>query len=156
MLSCVGRHVVELPSGHPRPSRVRAPVYRGCPAWTHGGVTESKDNPVTKSQPLCVLVGVVASCVLCARVPRVLRDVLTTECNSCATENTYTPPRLEALFELSIVIILRHLYRSLQQFCRFWVLCPTRHIVRHVLYFVRDLTDFPCLLSAVSQSTLFM
>ena len=29
VLSCVGRHVVELLSGHPRLSRVRAPVYRG-------------------------------------------------------------------------------------------------------------------------------
>ena len=73
---------------------------------------------------MCVLVGVVASCVLCARVPRVLRDVLTTGCISCATENTYTPPRLEALFKLSDVIILRHLYHSLQQFCLFWMFCP--------------------------------
>ena len=78
VLSCVGRHVVELLSGHPRPSRVRTPVYVGGPAWT--------DRSVTKEATLvCVLDGVVASCVLCARVPRVLRDVLTTGCISCAT-----------------------------------------------------------------------
>ena len=59
---------------------------------------------------MCVLVGVVTSCVLCARVRgRVSR--------SCATENTYTPPRLEALFKLSVVAILRHLCRSLQHLC---------------------------------------
>ena len=96
------------------PSSLRVPWVscldpRGCP--------RVQDDPVTKSQPLCVFVGVVASCVLCARVPRVLRDVLTTGCISCATENTYAPPRLEALFQLSVVIILRHVYRSLQQFC---------------------------------------
>ena len=96
-----------------------------------------------------VLVGVVASCVLCARVPRVLGDVLTTGYISRATEIAYTPPRLEALFMLSVVIILRHLYRSLQQFCGFWVLCPIRHLVRHVLHLVRDLIDFPCLLFAI-------
>ena len=43
---------------------------------------------------MCVLVGVVTSFVLCVRVRgRVSR--------SCATENSYTPPRLEALFKLS-------------------------------------------------------
>ena len=60
-------------------------MYRGCPCW---------EPP---SQPFCVLVGVVTSCVLCARVrghvPR-----------SCATENTYRscedtrkpkPPRIK-------------------------------------------------------------
>ena len=46
-----------------------------------------------------VLVGVVKSCGLCVRVRgRVSR--------SCASENTYTPARLEALLELSVVIIL--------------------------------------------------
>ena len=54
-VSFVGRYVVEL-SGHPRPSRVRAPVYRGCPARTHGGVSV-QDDSVTKSQLLCVCVG---------------------------------------------------------------------------------------------------
>ena len=59
---------------------------------------------------MCVLVGVETSCVLCARVRgRVSR--------SCATENTYTPPRLEALFKLSVVAIFKHLYRSLQHLC---------------------------------------
>ena len=44
---------------------------------------------MTKSQPLCVLVGVVTSCVLCARVRgRVSR--------SCATENTYSKRGIDA------------------------------------------------------------
>ena len=66
--------------------------------------------PGPKSQPICVLVGVVSSCVLSARVRgRVSR--------SCATENTHTPPRLEALFKLSVVDTLRHSYRLLQHLC---------------------------------------
>ena len=40
------------------------------------------------------VVGVVTSCVLCARVSRVLRDVLTTGCIPCATENTYIRRRV--------------------------------------------------------------
>ena len=88
-MSFVGRYVVEL-SGHPRPSRVRAPCTVGVlPGPTR--VSASRMS-VSKSQPLCVLVGDVMSCVLCARVRgRVSR--------SCATENTYTPSRLEALFK---------------------------------------------------------
>ena len=133
-VSFFGRYVVEL-SSHSRPSRVRAPVYRGCPACTHGGCHRVQDDPVRKSQPLCVLFGVVTSCVLCARVRgRVSR--------SCAVENTYTPLRLEALFKLSVVAILRHLYRSLQHLCGCTQnpsTCSTRSFF----------------LSAVSQSTLF-
>ena len=68
------------------------------------GFHRVQDDPVTKSQPLCVLVGIVTSCVLCAR----FRDRVS---SSCATGNTYTPTRLEALFKLSIVTIFRHLYR---------------------------------------------
>ena len=37
------------------------------------------------------VLGVVTSCLLCARVSRVLRDVKTTGRISCATDNTYTP-----------------------------------------------------------------
>ena len=74
------------------------------------------------------VVGVVTSCALCVRVPR-----------SCATENTDTRARLEALFKLSVVAILRHLYQSLQHV---FVLSPSRHLVRHVLHLVRSL--FAC------------
>ena len=85
-------------------------------------------DSVAKRQPLCVLVGVVTSCVLCARVrshvPR-----------SCATENTYTPARLEAPFKLSVVIFLEHSYRSLQH------LSPTRHLVRSDLHLIRDIVE---------------
>ena len=66
-----------------RPSGVRAPVYRGRPCRDTPVCHRVQDDPVTKSQPLCVLVGVVTSCVLSARVrSRVSRP--------CATENTYT------------------------------------------------------------------
>ena len=76
------------------------------------------------------VLGVVTSCVLCARVSRVLRDVKTTGRVSCATENTYTSARLEALSKLSVVIILSHSYHFHQIFCGFWVLFSTRHLVR--------------------------
>ena len=128
-VSCVGRCVVEL-SGQAGPSRVRSHCTRGVlPGPT--GCHRVQDDPVTKSQPLCVLVGVVTSCVPCARVRgRVSR--------SCATENTYTPPRLEALSKLSVFTILSHSYHFHQHFCcGFWVLVPTRHLVRDVLRSMR-------------------
>ena len=75
------------------------------------------------------VVGVVTSCVPCARVPRVARDVIPIGCSSCATENTYTPARLEALFKLSVVTILSHSYHFHQICCGLWVLSPTRHLV---------------------------
>ena len=60
-----------------------------------------QDDSVTKRQPIFVVV-VVCSC-QCLRVRgRVSR--------STATENTYTPARLEALLELSVVIFLSHLH----------------------------------------------
>ena len=58
-------------------------------------------DSVAKRQPLLCVVGVVTSCVPCARV-RTSR--------SRATENTYTPARLEALFKLSVVTVLSHPY----------------------------------------------
>ena len=70
---------------------------------------------------------------LCARVSRVLRDVKTTGRVSCATENTYTPARLEALYKLSIVTILSHSYHVHQIVCGFWVLFSTRHLVRDLI-----------------------
>ena len=54
------------------------------------------------------VLGVVTSCVLCARVSRVLKDVFKTGCISCATENTYITARLEARSKLSVVTILSH------------------------------------------------
>ena len=54
---------------------------------------------------------------------------------------SYTPARLEALFKLSVVTILKHVCRSLQHFCGLWVLSPTRHLVRHVLHLVQDLVE---------------
>ena len=57
-------------------------------------------------------------------------------CSSFATGNTYTPARLKALFNLSVVIVLSHSYLfqdSLQNFCRLWVVSPTRHLVRDLI-----------------------
>ena len=54
---------------------------------------------MTKRQPIVVVVGVVNQCGRRVRVRvRVSR--------SCATENTYTPTRLEALCKLPVVFIL--------------------------------------------------
>ena len=134
-LSCVvcrslRRGAVGPPTASPR-TRTHVP-WVSC--LDPRGVTESRMTLSQRSN-LCVLVGVVTSCVLCACVRgRVSR--------SCATENTYTPPRLEALFKLSVVAILRHLYRSLQHLCG----CTQNPSTWSTRSF---------LLSAVSQSTLF-
>ena len=128
MSSVVGR-VVELVSGHKRPSTAEALVCRGCPCRDPPVCHRVHGDSVAQHQPFYLLVRVVTSCVLCARVRGHV------PC-SCATENTCTPAGLEALFKLSVVTTLRHLYRSLQHFCGLWVLSPTRHLVRHVLHLV--------------------
>ena len=62
----------------------------GVLAGTHRCATEPRVTLWQSANP-CVLVGVVTSCVPCARV-RTSR--------SCAPENAYTPARLEALVKL--------------------------------------------------------
>ena len=90
--SCRVVELVRPPTAFPR-TAPRVPWVsfldpRGC---------QSPDDPVTKSQPLCVLVGVVTSCVLCARVRcRVSR--------SCATENTYRHLNSEVLQCRSVIL----------------------------------------------------
>ena len=68
--------------GPPTAFPVWAPVYRGCPCRDPPVCHRVQGDSVAKRQPsLCVVVGVlgvVTSCVPCARVPRVSRDVLTT------------------------------------------------------------------------------
>ena len=59
--------------------------------------------------------------------------MLTTGCISCATENTYTPARLEALSKLSVVTLLSHSYHS-HQFFLLRLYPKTRHLVRDVLH----------------------
>ena len=49
----------DLLSGLPRPSRVRAPVYRGCPCRDPLGCHRVQDDSLTKRQPIVVVVGVV-------------------------------------------------------------------------------------------------
>ena len=55
--------------------------------------------------------------------------------SSCATDNIYTPARLEALFKLSVVTFLSHSYHVHQIFYGLWVLSPTRHLVRDLIEF---------------------
>ena len=68
VLSFVGGSLVELVSGHPRPSSVEALLYRGCPCRDPPVCHRVQDDSVAKRQPFFVLVGVVTSCVLCARI----------------------------------------------------------------------------------------
>ena len=83
------------------------------------GVPQSffQGDSVAKRQPfLSVVVGVVGivtSCVPCARVPRVSRDVITTFCSSCATENTYK------FIVSDLVVIQAGRRHSEQVFCCF-------------------------------------
>ena len=73
---------MEVTSGHPRPSSMEALVYRGFLCGDPPVCHRVQDASVAKREPFFVLLGVVTSCVLCARVRgRVSR--------SCATENTY-------------------------------------------------------------------
>ena len=117
-----------------------------------------QDDLEAKSQPPTLLgvdvgvLGGVTSCILCARISRVLRDVKTTGRISCATENSCTPARLEALSKLSVVTVLSHWYHFHQILCSFQL----------VILFEMFFTSFDgaslkcsCLLSAVSQSVLF-
>ena len=83
-----------LRSGRPRPSLFGHQCTVGILAGTHRCATESKVTLWQSANPCCVFVGVVTSCVPCARVRgRASR--------TCATENAYTPARLEALSKLS-------------------------------------------------------
>ena len=109
LLSFVGGRLCGACCGPP----TAFPVGHRCTVGVLAGTHRCGKAPTL----LCVVVGVVGVVTSCARVPRVSRDVITSGCSSCATEITYTPARLEALFELSVVAILRHLHRSLHHFC---------------------------------------
>ena len=74
------RLVSWLVVGPPTAFPVRAPVYRGCPCRDPPVCQRVQGDSVAKRQPLLCVVGVVTSCVSCARV-RTSR--------SCAPENTY-------------------------------------------------------------------
>ena len=114
-----------------------------------------QDDPEGKSQPFLVWLflcfGVVTSCVLCARASRVLSDVLTTGCISCAPENTYTPARLGALSKFSVVTILCRSYH----FHQYFFLLRVLGALSNSSSCSRCSLTFSCLLSAVSQSVLF-
>ena len=125
--------------GPPTAFTVWAPVYRGCPCQDPPVCHRVQGDSVAKRQHLLCVVGVVTSCVPCARA-RTSR--------SCATENTYTPARLEALFKLSVVTILNHSY----QFTNFSAGCGCS--IQLVILLKISSKCF-CLLSAVSQLVLF-
>ena len=75
--------LVEVTSGHPRPSLFGHRCTVGVVAGTHLCATESRVTLWQSANPCCVFVGVVTSCVPCARVRgRASR--------SCAPENTFT------------------------------------------------------------------
>ena len=119
----------------------RVPVYRGCPCRDPPVCHRVQGDSVAKRQPFFVwlLVLLESRHHVFVRVPRVSRDVITTGCSSCATENTHTPARLEALFKFSVATILSHSYHFAPTFsCGLWVLSPTRHLVKHVLHLVRE------------------
>ena len=79
----------------------RAPAYRGRPRRDPPVCHRVQGDSGQSANPSwCGVLGVVTSSGLCVRVP-----------SSCATENTHLPARLEALFQLSIVIILSHLHQ---------------------------------------------
>ena len=133
-LSCVvgrslRRGAVGPPTASPR-TRTHVP-WVSC--LDHVGVTESRMTLSQRANP-CVFVGVVTSCVLCACV----RGHVS---RSCATENTYTCPRLEALFKLSVVDILRHICIVRSNISA--VVPETLQIVRHVLS-CRQCRNPPC------------
>ena len=104
--------LVEVTSGHPRPSLFG---HRGCPCRDPPVCRRVQGDSVATRQPwLCVCWSRDVVCVPCARVRgRASR--------SCATENTYTPARLEALVKLSVVAIHSPSYHFDQIFCGLWV-----------------------------------
>ena len=130
MLSFVGRRLVVIVVGHPRPSLSGTGVpWVSClkSLVCH----RVQDDPVAKSQPVVVLVGVLMWCD--SRVRGRGRET-----RSCATEKTCNSSQQEALVQKaanrthsqsSLSFHSYHLHHSLQHFCWFWVLCPARHLV---------------------------
>ena len=150
--SFFGGRLVELVVGHPRPSLFGHRCTVGVLAGTHRCATESRVTLWQSANPCCVfvgVVGVVTSCVPCVRVRgRTSR--------SCATENTYTPAPLEALFKLSVVAILSPSYH-LRQIFSAGCGCSLQLVILFDTFFIsfEISSKCSCLLSAVSQSILF-
>ena len=125
LLSFVGGRLCGACCGPP----TAFPVGHRCTVGVLAGTTESRVTLWQSANPsLC-------GCWCCWS-----RDIIVflafnvcrgTGCSSCATENTYTPARLEALF--TVVTILSHSYHFHQIFCGLWVLSPTRHLVRDLI-----------------------
>ena len=117
---------VELVVGHPRPSLSGTGVPWVCPCRDPPVCHRVQGDSVAKRQSFFVRLLVLLECdIMCSLHSRsTCRDVLTTGCSSCATENTYTPARLEALFKA----LSRH-----RSQCGLWVLFPTRHLVEDLI-----------------------
>ena len=140
-LSCCRLHAVAFAvhAGPPTALPVGHRCTVGVLVWTHWCATESRMTLGQCANPCCVLFGVVTSCVPCARA-RTSR--------SCATENTYTPARLEVLFRLSVVTSLSHSYH----FTIFSAGCGCSF---QLVILLKISSKSFCLLSAVSQFVLF-
>ena len=122
--------------GPPTAFPVRAPVYRACPCRDPPVSHKVQGDSVAKrANPSCVFVGVVGvvkSCVPCARVRgRTSR--------SCATDLHLLDWKRCSSSQSSPFSVFRIIFH--QNFCGLWVLSPTRHLVRHVLHIVRDLIE---------------
>ena len=104
--------------------------YRGCPCRDPPVCRRVQGDSVATRQPwLCVCWSRDVVCVPCARVRgRASR--------SCATENTYTPARLEALSKLSVVAIYSPSYHFDQIFCGLWVLHLVQDLIEMLLFAV--------------------
>ena len=147
----VGSRLVELVVGHPRPSQSGT----GVPWVSLPGPTvchRVQGDSVAKRQPFLLR--------LLVLLESWRRVVFAFAFHAqCATENTCTPARLEALFKLSVVIILSHL-NQLSAGCGCflqWNSFPTNldwHVL-HLVIFFEISSHFSCLLRAVSPSILF-
>ena len=102
----------------------------GVLARTHRCATESRVTLWQSANPSCVLVGVVGIVTSCVPCPRVRGRTS----RSCATENTYTPARLEALCKLSVVAILSPSYHFHQFFCGLW--CSLQFVILFDTFFI--------------------
>ena len=121
----------DLLSGHPRPSRVRAPVYRGCPCRDSLGCSHIQGDVTTKRQPFacwlesCCSVIVVVVVVVVFHAQMQLRTLT-----------------------LSIVFILSHLHEFpifLQSFGGLWVFFSMKLLIDMLSTSFEISSHFSCL-----------
>ena len=153
---------VEVTSGHPRSSSVEAPVYRGCPAWTHRCSPESRMTLRQRANP--------SWCGCCCAWSRdVLRSVRSriTCVELCVNNWMYLMCTWEYLHTCStgsaVQALSRHHSLSFVPFPpRFFFAagfgCSFQLVILFEMFFTsheETSLKFSCLLLAVSQSVLF-